>query len=176
MTQPETTNLHELAAKAGIQIDWEDAHQLAHTVDAEVLRNVLQALQLPAASDTDIKDSLHRLQEQAESCPPLLTATVKTPLELPSCLSRSSNWRLELESGEFLQGKANPGATRTLTLPETVPPGYHRLHMGEHSITLAVAPQRCVPLSSLCFQDPARAWGLSAQLYSLRGADQYAGN
>ncbi len=42
------------------------------------------------------------------------------------------------------------------------------VHIGDQSFTLAVAPAHCYSVAEAVDSRPARAWGLSAQLYALR--------
>lgn len=159
--------LHALAQAAGIQIQWHDVTGRTHAVTDDVLHAILEALHLPARTAGDLRDSLQRLHEQARACPPLLTATIGQPVILPGCLP-AGVWQIELEHGGELSGTVVPDSHGRLVLPPIAHAGYHRLNLGEHSVTLAVAPERCVSLETVCYSDRPHAWGVSVQLYGVR--------
>ncbi len=167
MTSPASSALHAVARLAGIQINWHDVTGQAHTVDDQVLCRVLESLDFPVRTRNDIKESLHRLTQEETACPPLLTATLDRPVVLPNCLT-AGHWRLDLENGGTLTGTVAVGPDGTLSLPPVGHTGYHRLSMGAHSATLAIAPNRCLSIEARCRTQPARTWGVSAQLYGLR--------
>ena len=54
--------LHELAEAGGIAVHWHDAHGTYRTVAPDVLKTMLAALGLPAASDAQARDSLGGLR------------------------------------------------------------------------------------------------------------------
>ena len=159
-------SLRDLAAEAGIATGWRDAFGAWHDVAPETLRPVLHALGLAAANPAQIAASRAHLAARRDTAPPdpLVTAECGQPIALRLAPGRA---RLRLESGE----------SRDLTLSQTdgpalLPaidePGYHVLEAAGRAITLAVAPARC--LSPSDFAATSRFWGLAAQLYSLRGA------
>jgi 4-alpha-glucanotransferase len=51
-------------------------------------------------------------------------------------------------------------------LPPIDRPGYHQLRYGNHDVTLAVAPERCLTIADVLAN--RKSWGLSVQIYSLR--------
>jgi 4-alpha-glucanotransferase len=67
-------SLQDLAREAGIQVDWQDADGRPQTVGPDTLRQVLDALDLPCASDAQIAESRERLAgarpEAAPAGPP----------------------------------------------------------------------------------------------------------
>ncbi len=160
-------DLERLAQAAGIVMDWHDARGQAQRVTPEVARQVLQSLGLDVGSDAAIRDSLARLDADDRACPPLITARAGERILLPVGLRDETVFRIELEDGTRVDGQATTGADGRLQLPALALPGYHRLHLGEHDITLANAPQRGFTVADLP-PGRGRPWGVSAQLYSLR--------
>jgi 4-alpha-glucanotransferase len=108
-------------------------------------------------------------------------------LALPAdALESDVAWALRLEDGGLVEGSARvdslvegerreiegrPVSRRLLTLPDTLPCGYHRLRVAlpnrpQAQCALVVAPERCFEPAAL--QSGARMWGVAAQLYALR--------
>jgi 4-alpha-glucanotransferase len=162
------TELLALAEQAGVAPRWRDAFGRVHDVTPDTLRAVLRALDLPAGSDAEIRDSRAALDEQSRtgSLPPLVTAEVGQEVRLPVPAGR---FRLTLENGGGYEGAAEADAEGHAILSAVAEPGYHRLEIGDVAVTLAVSPGRCVSVAELCGAT-ARPWGLAVQLYGLRRA------
>lgn len=160
--------LMRLAEAAGVAAQWEDAAGNPKTVEPDVLRHVLGALGLPAQNDREAKESLATLKREQQTCPPLVTATVGQPVRIPGSHAGDSGFELRVESGKKATGTARRGADGTLELPAIDEPGYHQLTLGDLTLTVAVAPARCVSVDDMAGAPGARPWGLAAQLYSLR--------
>lgn len=76
--------LHDLAAEAGLLIDWRDAAGRAQRVPDETLRAILDALGLPADGAAAIAESRERLREDEEKgAGRLVTADPGEPVALP---------------------------------------------------------------------------------------------
>jgi 4-alpha-glucanotransferase len=146
--------LAQLAVAAGLLPEWEDADGVAHIVAPDTLRAALAALDLPAATPGSIADSHERLRVAADR--DFITGDVGRPVE-----GWSGRGRLSLEHG----GTRDVAAGATLVIDE---PGYHRIDTGDRIVTLAIAPPRAPGVTALTGRP--RGWGLSAQLYALRGA------
>lgn len=160
------TPLHQLAARAGLARDWTDANNRAQRVSDPVLRQVLAGLGHPANDDAAIAASLQQLAQADDSdhLPPLFTADLDQPLALDRYFAPGSPVQCVLESGDPVELALDEHAS----LPGKLPIGYHQLDIQGRSFTLAVAPPRCYNLDDAVEAPPARCWGLSAQLYSLR--------
>ncbi|MBO1078202.1 4-alpha-glucanotransferase [Roseomonas haemaphysalidis] len=165
--------LLQLARAAGLMAEWEDAAGKSHTVAPDALRGLLGALGLPAGSEAQIKESLaaHRHASRT-ALPPLATAEAGTAVTLPIPPGRyritTADEELEAEG----TAEAAPGGAR-LTAPAT--PGYYTLEAGARQMVLAVAPAHGHRITDAV--PDGRAWGLTAQLYSLRrGSDQGVGD
>lgn len=155
--------IRHLARKVGLAVDWTDAGGAAQQVSVPSLQRLLAALGYSCHSDSDCRDSLHRL-EQERANPPLIVTTVGRPtplgfeVELAAELVLEDGWRQSLS---VHNGHLEP----------VMMPGYHRLRYGGREVTLAVAPSRCVTLNDLA--PDRRLWGIGVQLYSLRRSGDF---
>ena len=131
--------LRSAAEAAGLSVHWRDATGRAREVSVEVLRSVLD-----------------RLDPPSPGLPPLITAEAGQPVTL----GQAGRYRFVDEAGSAIEGEFEDGV---VVAPHQ--PGYHRLELDGHAVTLAVAPPRCWTVA-----DAARrkAWGLAVQLYGLR--------
>jgi 4-alpha-glucanotransferase len=137
--------IREQARAAGIAVDWIDANEQPQRVSASALRRILDAL-----------------DHGAGKCSPrLITTTTGKPTPLPDVQRRQAA-ELMLEDGKKQSLALNPGQA----LPPIATPGYHRLRHGDHEVTLAVAPPRCLTLADML--EGGKSWGLAVQLYGLR--------
>lgn len=151
--------LHNLARKAGLQIDWKDAGGQKQGVSDESLVRVLGALGLPAEDKKSIAESRKRLRAEKEALPPLITADAGEAIKLPSGFP--SEGRAELLTED--------GSSRAVELGSSLKieePGYHRLQAGETSIIIAVAPKRCFTVGDAA--PGRRVWAPAVQIPSLQ--------
>jgi 4-alpha-glucanotransferase len=158
--------LEILAGRAGLAVDWIDANGRAQKVSPAVLRSVLTGLGHPAGTAQEIDASLLQLQEDQQNhrLPPLLTADVGVNVDLSRYFEPATPCEIQLEDGATLNLKLDADAT----LPGIVPVGYQHVSIQGQHFTLAVAPARCYSVADAVDDPTPRAWGLSAQLYSLR--------
>ncbi len=156
-----------LAEQAGVAPRWRDAFGRTHDVTPDTLRAVLRALDLPAGTESEIRDSRAALVEQGRtgSLPPLVTAEVGRQVRLPMPAGR---FRVTLEGGGGYEGATEADADGHAVFGGVAEPGYHRLEIGDATVMLAVSPGRCVGIGELC--GGGRPWGLAVQLYGLRRA------
>lgn len=158
--------LRDLAEAAGIATVWRDVHGEEKQVAPDTLRAVLGALELP----TELSDAQALLGRLAESLPPLLTL----PCGPDGCAVPGSipgdRFRLDLETGERIEGKLEMGWGGEARLPALDVPGYHRLTIDSHHAIVAAAPPRCFTLedAGADLHRGAAPWALAAQIYSLR--------
>ncbi len=151
-------SLQALAQAGGLATRWKDVHNQWHDVGDDTLRLILAALGLPADTDRAVADSLASLRHPAH-LPPLVTGEAGGELTLPGL---TGAWQIVLEHGGTQDGVDNP-----VRLPAA--PGYHTLRTSGGRLTLAVAPPRCWTVADAIPEGSAgRAWGLAAQIYSLR--------
>ncbi len=158
--------LELLASRAGLAVDWIDANGRPQHVSADALRAVLQGLGHPADTDAAIASSLQELEreQQDRHLAPLLTVDVGTGLDLAAYFAPGTPCQAHLEDGSSLNLELDTEAV----LPGALPVGYHRVQIADQSFTLAVAPHQCFSVAEAVDSQPARAWGLSVQLYALR--------
>jgi glycogen operon protein len=180
--------LGRLAAAAGIAAGWWDIEGRHHVTGDDTKRALLKAMNLPAGTAARAEESLARLSEDAaRPLPPALVvrAGAGGALRLgPSLAGRRLRLLLENEQGDRApfdiaasQGVTEPVAapdgrllvTRRLALP-ALPSGRYRISAeGEEAVCLlTVAPPRCHLPPGL--RAGRRAFGLAAQVYSLRRA------
>ena len=164
--------LHRLARAVGLDVAWTDAFGQKRTVSPGTIRRVLSALGYSADDDAAIGESFARVRrEQRVGVPALVTATADHRIVVPAALvgRRAGAFRIELESGDTIEGRVEPPRhARRVTLPAVVPVGYHRLHVGDRSVTLAVAPRRAPTPADVIGTE--RSFGYAVQLYALRRA------
>lgn len=163
-------SLRHLADKAGIASRWTDNSGVEHLVSPETLRATMTAMGLACANQSDINTSSVLLDQRnaRESLPPLVTAAVNQPINLPLRFAKPIKVRIDFENGEISDLELSPGADGASALPAISQTGYHRLTCGGKTITLAVAPS-----SAWTFADASagqKSWGLTAQTHALRPA------
>ena len=158
--------LEILASRAGLAVDWIDANGRPQHVQPDALRAVLKGLGHPADTDAEIEASLDELEQaqQSEHLPPLLTVDSGESLDLARYFEPDTLCRVHLEQGETLELRLDGNAV----LPGVIALGYHQVQINDQTFTLAVAPTHCYSVAEAVDCQPARAWGISAQLYSLR--------
>lgn len=171
--------LSKLALTAGIQLNWVDARGEKQVLHPDKLRSILDALDLPCASDDQCRESMSRLEEQkpSDQLLPLITARTGLPIRLSGGSTlRGKPYLIRFEQGGQLEGRFSGEPGVPLELPGLPAYGYHTLCVGDHESTLAVAPPRAFTVSdalAAAARDPdvmehERLWGLAAQLYGLR--------
>lgn len=162
----ETRALADLAARAGIQVDWTDARGRPQRVADEVLRTLLQALELPAGDIRQIQESAARLHEESVEQEPFIIVDAGAHFEVDD--TRDLLFKLVSEDGQEQTLAAHGDGGSRARLPAIDTPGYYRLQAGERQWTLAVAPAHCPSVSEITESAQPRIWGVAAQLYSLR--------
>ncbi|MGK7863317.1 glycogen debranching protein GlgX [Falsiroseomonas sp. E2-1-a4] len=185
-------SLARLARAAGIDTEWHPISGPRSVVPASTLRALLGALGLPAENAAAIRGSLDALSAPP-ALPTSLTHRGATPPMVPLPLSdRPVMLRLEAEDGSTQRIPVPPdaGTTQRLALPDgcaaaqrlvalpPLPPGRHLLFdeaAPDRACLLSVAPARCYMPPKLA--GGGRGFGISAQIYGLRGArDQGIGD
>lgn len=161
-----TERLQALAEKAGLAVHWVDANGNDQTVAPEALRKVLAGLGHPADTDEQIEQSLADLEEanDAQHLPPLLTVDHGAALDLSKYFAPNTPCQVQLEDGATLDLRLDS----TGALPGMIPVGYQAVTADGRQFTLAVAPSRCYSVGDALQTAVPHAWGLGAQLYSLR--------
>jgi glycogen operon protein len=160
-----------LAAAAEIAPEWHTLDGDRHQVSVQSQRALLSAMDLPAASSGDVRDSLWRLAAPARSALPAgLVVREGEPIVLRV---RAPDAWLVMED-EHGQATSTPLADGEARLSPLLP-GRYRLRAGTHSGELIVVPRRAFEPAELAAGE--RIFGLAAQLYTLRrSGDQGVGD
>src|ERR1700722_2823582 len=158
---------YDLAKRAGIAVEWRDFAGRPHRVALDNLRQILAALDLPCASPNDLAQSTRTLELHAT--PPLITATIGHPVHVP-LEATGQKAQIRFEDGNVADLQVE-GAAHGITLPPLRETGYHEVEIGPNHFTVAVAPVRCTTISDIAAGQ--RVWGLAAQIYGLRSANDY---
>ncbi len=160
---------HAVAELLGIETEHTDALGVIHHPDVETLAAMVAAFGLPP----DPERAAAALDEMRHVAPLGLDPLQIVPAENPVLaidFAAPVEWRLALEHGGEAEGRWRPD-DGLLRLPGDVPIGYHRLEFAfggaTASLTVAAAPAACYLPPAL--QPGARSWGLTTQLYGLRG-------
>ncbi len=162
--------LAQLAEKAGVSSEWWGLDGSHHPVSAASKRALLQAMDLPAVSNAQARESLWRLGEDSRrALPACLVRRIGEPITLP--VPGPERWlTIQAENGEIGRHPAVDGGVRLPSLPL----GRHRLRLGDMEGVLIIVPAQAFQPRPL---DQARRFGLSAQLYALkRTGDQGVGD
>jgi 4-alpha-glucanotransferase len=180
----ERKQLADLAESMGVQTSYVDATGQTREATVDDLRRVLSALGLPVEKASDARDALREqtLRTWRSPVPPVSIAWKgernHVDVRLPSSIEGGTfDCSIILESGERIPcGSPSAGRTRTIegqkfltrriTLPRTLPAGYHRLLVEARGLAaegmVFVSPARCHDLEN------GRVWGVFAPLYALR--------
>jgi len=146
--------LQHVARSVGLSTHWTDYTGEERRVSIESLRTIVDRLQP---------------RQRPATPPPMRTQTVGEPLCIPS---RSPSTHVHGTAATLIY---EDGETVDLPLferdgtmigPAIERIGYHQLRVGDHDITLAVAPRRCFTVEDAIGN--GKTWGLAAQIYALR--------
>jgi 4-alpha-glucanotransferase len=186
--------LDALAARMGIEPEFRNAHGAVVQTTAATQRRLLAAMGVEAADAAQAQAALDVMEREAalRTLPPVQVVKGSSgPIAVPVVLPVHTGkiwWRLRREGGGEHFGGAEfaslppvcmpPSADRRrecrrLVLDLELPWGYHNLAVepGGASMALIVTPDRCwLPEG---FPEEQRWWGLTAQLYLLRSANNW---
>lgn len=175
--------LFRLAHAAGISTDWTDAFGMQQHVAVDTLRAILTALKLSCDSDTACEAGIAVLAEEEINfaLPPLITAQADREIVFsPHAKLHGEPYRITFEQGGELVGYVSADSNWPACIAPVNRIGYHQLAVGDHQVTLAVAPLCCFSVADAVGSEEAlpsaqipaptspRLWVLAAQLYSLR--------
>lgn len=155
--------LRQLAEEAGILCQWRNAHGEQQSLEEDILRSVLCALELPADSSEQAAASQEQLRQRkaAADRARLLVFDAGKPVGLLDLLPAGSHCTLEREDGSRHELQLD-----TCGQLPAQPWGYHRLSCDQQQWTLACAPASCPSVKELTGRQ--RLWGIAAQVYALR--------
>lgn len=159
-----------LAQAVGLAVDWTDAHGQPQRVSPDSQRMLLAAMGL----DGDPAETLHALTQEHAQVRDFHIGDAGGVWVVRAARPPGTQWLDETGRPHMCPALPDlPGHWR-VRLPSQ--PGYYRcLHEGR-DVTVAVAPARC-PTPADRLGGATRAWGVAAQLYSLRAAsaERHAG-
>ncbi|GAA1882344.1 4-alpha-glucanotransferase [Asanoa iriomotensis] len=135
-------DLRRLAAAHGVVTAYDAADRRRTQVDRDIVVRVLGLLDVDASGPAAIRAALADAQRAADRLPPTIVLREGDRRDLAGTVT--------LEDG----------STRAVAALEDLPLGWHRLTVGDETVTLVVAPRRLPP--------PPAAWGWMVQLYALR--------
>jgi 4-alpha-glucanotransferase len=180
--------LVELAQRLGVATDFWDWQGRHTPIAAETVVAVLRAFGIEAGDDESARVALQDLDEQPwrRMLPPIVVgragSTVDVLVHVPhgepvsvDVLAEDGTVHAAEQSDHFAEPREVAGALvgeARFVLPADLPTGYHRVRAAAQSVEadtlLVVAPDR-IDLPDL----PRQAWGLMAQLYSVRSRDSW---
>ncbi len=161
--------LHDLAERAGLSRVWHDVFGTAHDVSPDSLRSLLAAFGFDAGSEQSCAEGIALIETERLRAPVLLTGTVDAALTLRHA---GGAGRIDFEDGTRHDVMLEDVGDGYVRLPGVAVAGYHRLHVGNESIGLAIAPHRSFTVADALARRgrSGRCWGLAAQVYSLMRA------
>ena len=195
-TEKSVGQLHRLAQLYNVQTAYYDVNHRRKGVSAEALLGILKALGAPVASMDDIPSALRERKQSLRQRlvePVTVSWNDERPVIRICCPSEladvSINCRLERESGglsalrfpagslpvlESVDVESKHYIIRKITIPESLPRGYHKLAIEVKNIsceTLIIsAPQKTYSPSR---GGERRLWGAFLPLYALRSTNSW---
>jgi 4-alpha-glucanotransferase len=196
-------DLDRLADLVGIEPFYHDIWGNRRDVTATTKRDLIQAMGLPAGDDAEIAASLREfaLRPWRRMLTPVQVIDEGQPVGIDFAVPENAAvetaiaWAVAEEQGDVHHGEVRladlprSGEARfedirygrhTLTLPLTLPLGYHRLSLRkiedgtvveEGGCMLIVAPERGLTPDEMA--EGGRIWGVGLQLYALRSAGNW---
>ncbi|MGN7610623.1 4-alpha-glucanotransferase [Magnetococcales bacterium HHB-1] len=195
-TDTSAPTLEALAQKIGIEPHYYDIAGRCHEVPHTTLHHFLDLLGFPSHTPQQRQASLDRFNDQIwqRTIAPVHTFWQDQPLHIPMA-SRAEDlfgyWQIQQECGEIHTGsyhfKQLPKLKsqqrvktlwqqRRLTLPVTLPPGYHQLTLHLSGLDGHPIQSRIIIAPKQAFQPPAlhhdqAHWGFAIQLYALKSQE-----
>ena len=180
--------LERLCERYGIAAGYEDAWGVARQTPEDTKLALLRAMGIDIAAPANDALGGEGERGRATGSQAVVVADERVgsiALQVPAAEGAPArvDWRVDLESGEIVEGNAAPAAESpgapssgrplALTIPLSVPTGYHRLTVRDHANGALLATARIIVTPSRCYSPPllahgARVWGLALQLYALR--------
>ncbi|TAJ82362.1 4-alpha-glucanotransferase [Reyranella sp.] len=157
--------LLDLARAAGVVDEWVDVEGHHRRVGIDSLRHILEALGFLNATPSDLAESLHRLSQEAERLPRLITLRVDTRLALPAKFVQVDEVAELVDETGGVQSLRFVNRRERAFGPIMDRSGYYRLRLASGEVTVAVAPPCAVTLADRAAGRPM--WGVAAQIYSL---------
>jgi 4-alpha-glucanotransferase len=121
---------------------------------------------LPCETTSELAESCERIAaiNSLSTQASFVTADAGQPISIAAD-EDASTALLELDNGETHDVRLDRVADG-VSFAGIAEPGYHKLHLRDRVVTLAVAPRRCITAGDLIGRP--RSWGVAVQLYGLR--------
>ena len=177
---PERAILEHLCERYGIAAGYEDAWGVSRQTPEDTKLALLRAMGIDvAAAANDASGADPDARASGEPAPAIVVDEREGRITLRLGPSSSVDWRIDLETGECLEGVAAPASVADgdgrsafeIPLPQTT--GYHTLTIRDHATGARLASSPLIVTPSRCYSPPllaggSRIWGLALQLYALR--------
>ena len=180
--------LHNVARLFNTQTIFYDAFGRLREPPPEAVLRVLRILGAPIERMDDLADALRQRRQflWRRGMDPVMVAWDGAPLRLKLRLPRplaalELRYRIDLESGEFLEGKCQRDSrtkpversiervdyvTQWINLPDKLPLGYHNLHLQAGGCTFDAYVLSSALQSHSAANAEVRRWGLFCPLYA----------
>lgn len=170
-------SLKALAKLAGVNCNYQTYDGVQVSASYETITALLECMGFPAATLRQTRESCARLSAIKRSAiPPLIIADHQHAPAIPlnkTIMKDEIEWRLTREDGATLAGRSptmTRGKRRFFEIPAQ-PQGYHVIEASGARAHLLCAPERC--WSPDCLTSGQKIWGVSAQAYALRSANDF---
>ena len=172
--------LNRLARAYGVATRYSDWRGQDVEVSEDTLRAVLTSLGADVSAPGAVRETLARLEEERRTrlLPPILFRRAGRPaaITIPWNPRAAAEVWLDMSTGGTVElhgttVRTPEGLMKQYRLPQSTPEGWHRVRVRvrgqwqERAAPLLLAPERLRP--------PPRAWGLTAQLYSVRSKESW---
>ena len=181
---PERAILEHLCERYGIAAGYEDAWGASRQTPEGTKRALLRAMGIDvAAAANDASGADSDAGASGEPVPAIVVderaGRIALQLRPSSAPPFSVDWRIDLETGESLEGVAAPASgadgdgRSTFEIPLPQASGYHTLTIRDQANGARLASSPLIVTPSRCYSPPllaggSRVWGLALQLYALR--------
>ncbi|GAA2438923.1 4-alpha-glucanotransferase [Actinomadura vinacea] len=172
--------LNKLARAHRVATHYTDWRGQGIEVPDDTLRAVLTALGADVSSPAAVRETSARLEEErrARLLPPILFQRAGRPgaIRIPWSARGTAEVWLDVATGGTVElhgtsVRTPEGLFKQYHLPQGVPEGWHRVRVRvrgqwrEESTPLLLTPERLQP--------PQKAWGFTAQIYSVRSKESW---
>jgi 4-alpha-glucanotransferase len=179
----EGATLDHLCERYGIAAGYEDAWGASRRTPEETKLALLRAMGIDVgAAANDASGAESDAGASGTRAPAIVVderaGRIALQLGSSSAPPASVDWRIDLETGEIVQGVAVPatvagGGRGAFEIPLPQASGYHTLTLHDPATRTLLASSPLIVTPSRCYSPPLlsdsfRIWGLALQLYALR--------
>jgi 4-alpha-glucanotransferase len=157
----------ELARLVGIGLSYTDFYGNLRTVSGQAVIAMLQALGYPVATDAEAAEAIERIRTADSALQPVYVVQTGEAVALDCGASSGAiEWTLAPEHGVPESGRSE----RWIRIGRGLDSGYYGLTVNSESSTVIVVPREAYLPPELTER---KLWGVAAQVYSLRSADDW---